>query len=141
MQVIDNNPQPGQTSQTPQQGMAGAVQRAAAKLAATMNAPQAPQAAPQAPVRNRDLPVQDPNKVDPMELSQITNGSPQSQSDTSEVAPEETAAPPKAPSPKEDPALSSRYAQLARREKALRAQAMQLKQEQEAFRASQVRTP
>ncbi len=84
----------------------------------------------------RDLPVQNANKVDVQELSHLT---PQGQISPSEGdAPAETAAPlePKAPSVKEDPALSSQYAALARREKAIRAQRLQLEQDRRAWDAS-----
>lgn len=123
MQVIESNP--SQVSSTPAQGMSAAMQRATAKLSASMNGEPAQTTAPQAQIR--DLPVQNANRVSLEELSQIS-----AQPDTNGETPAATEQPPVAPSPKEDPALSSQYAALARREKALRAQRLQSDQQ---FRA------
>lgn len=84
---------------------------------------------------SQELPVQNANDISPEEMSVVTQSSKASQSQNDiteapitepkdsavEASPE--AAPPKAP---EEP-LSSQYAQLARKEKAIRAQAQQVK--------------
>lgn len=56
---------------------------------------------------------------------------------TSEASPLAQAEAPKAPEPKPEQALSSQYAQLARKERALRAKALELKTREDAFKASQ----
>lgn len=107
-----------------------------------MAAPSAPTQGPQADRRAAAIaafntagqaPVQNPTQVSPEELSAIH----QPQMDTSTPA-EETEAP-KLEEKQPDPALSRRFAQLARQEKALRAQAQQqaqdLKAKEEALAA------
>lgn len=73
------------------------------------------------PAQTEQTPVQNPNSVSPEELSAIRPPS-QPQKDIIET-PAESPAATEAPSKSEEPALSSQYAQLARKERAMRAKA------------------
>lgn len=87
-----------------------------------------------------DSPVLDQNHVTPEELSAITSSTPvpEAQQGSNEEPKAETTPPEEAAKPAaEQPALSAQFAQLARKEKALRAQVTQFKAEQAAFKAAQ----
>lgn len=82
--------------------------------------------------QSAQAPVSNPSQVSPEELSAVRQG----QNSTIEVASSEEAPQnPPAKAPPEETQLSAQYAQLARKEKALRTQAMQMKQQTEAFAA------
>lgn len=74
--------------------------------------------------------VSNPSQVSPEEMSAVKTG----QTGTSEAASEEAPQNPPAKAPAETQ-LSAQYAQLARKEKALRTQAMQVKQQADAMSA------
>lgn len=102
---------------------ADARARAIAKL--TGATPPPPQAAEQ--------PVPNATQISPEEMGALRQGKSDTSETPAEAAPSEEAAP-EAPKAKEDP-LSSQYATLARKEKALRAQIQQFKAEQAKFEA------
>ncbi len=79
------------------------------------------------PAASQTNPVTDPTRVSPEELSAIKPGQQATVESTEAVEPEVTKPPEKN--------LSSEYAQLARKEKALRAQAMQVKAQNDALAA------
>lgn len=94
--------------------------------------------------QSQQAPVQDPSNVQPEEMSAITKTSDEeetvSASETTETVEQkdtiESSSQPEAPkeAAKEEP-LSSQYAQLARREKAIRAKSMEVKAQEAAFKA------
>lgn len=135
MQVIDS-PNNAQVSQPQGQKQLSPREKAIAALNKSMIANAQASEAPKGP-QLRELPVQNPNAVDPMEMAQLNQAN-NSEAPEAQAAPEEES---KAPSPKEDPVLSSQYAALARREKALRAKAMQqeqsLKAREDALKAKE----
>lgn len=115
----------------PSQSALSARERAIAKLSGSQ--------APTAPPDHSQHPVQDPSKVSPEEMMAIPSHKPPvGQENTAETPIEESEvpAPEVTAKPKEEP-LSAQYAQLARKEKALRAQAQKLKADQDAFKAQQ----
>lgn len=132
MQIINKDAPPAPPAEKPTQGYATKLEAVKAKLAATMQ-PKPQPAAPQA----QETPVSNPSKVTVEELSAITPPASivvdKGQADTTEtpVAAEATPAAPKAA---EEP-NSSAFAQLARREKAMRVEAQKLKAEREALQA------
>lgn len=82
-------------------------------------------------------PVSNPSKVSAEEMTAVTAKKPEEESlegqtPTTDAPPAE--APKEATAPKEVP-LSSQYAQLARKEKAIRAQQLEMKQQEAAFKA------
>lgn len=83
----------------------------------------------------QEHPVANPNQVSPEELSAIRAPSKQVQSPTNETSTAEVDASLEATKPKEEP-LSSQYANLARKEKALRAQARARQAEYDAQKAA-----
>lgn len=123
MQVSDK----GSNAPAPTQGLDTKKAAVIAKLAATMNPKPEP-----TPPQAQETPVLNPSNVSVEEMSAIT-GTPESGQETtsepSAAAPEESK-----PAAKEEP-LSAQYAQLARKEKAMRIEAQRLKAERDAIKA------
>ncbi len=96
---------------------------------------------PPIPQRNPEAPIPiNPSNVSVEELGAITSSTsvPEAQTGTTESGVSEVTETTQEPAkPSDPPALSSQFAQLARREKAFRAQVNQFKADQAAFKASQ----
>lgn len=123
MNVVPKSPNPTAPTGSSPSTAADARARAIAKLTA--------------PAPSNEQPVPNASSISPEELGAL--GKKAADLDTTE-SPDETQAASEAPKeeakPKEDP-LSSQYATLARKERALRAQIQQFKAEQEKFKAEQ----
>lgn len=135
---------PGTPTQTANTGNSPAAQDARSRaIARMMEGTAPPAAASQVPVDNTH-PVQNPSSVSPEEMGALSaTSTPEPEAPAESVEGQspngEGAEPSEATKPKEEP-LSAQYAQLARKERALRAEMQKLKAEREAFKAEREAT-
>lgn len=133
-------PTNAQPTETPNRPLTG-KERAIAKMTEGLKSMGVTPKGQIPPVQNSQAPIPvNPSNVSVEELGAITSGSgvPEAQTGTTEsTPPAEVTETSQEAKPSDPPALSSQFAQLARREKAFRAQVNQFKADQAAFKASQ----